>query len=85
MADDLISHETYRLLVEESLVGVYLIQDERLLYANRRLGELFGYTREEMLALPSVLDVIAKSHKDTVRETMRSSSSTASCRPAASR
>jgi diguanylate cyclase (GGDEF)-like protein/PAS domain S-box-containing protein len=71
MADDLIPHETYRLLVEESLVGVYMIQDERLLYANRRLGELFGYTREEMLALPSVLDVIARSHKDTVRETMR--------------
>ena len=71
MADDLIPQETYRLLVEESLVGVYMIQDERLLYANRRLGELFGYTREEMLALPSVLDVIARSHKDTVRETMR--------------
>ena len=71
MTDELIPPETYRLLVEESLVGVYMIQDERLLYANRKLGELFGYTREEMLALPSVLDVIAKSHRDTVRETMR--------------
>ena len=71
MAEDLIPAEIYRLLVEESLVGVYMIQDERLLYANRKLGDLFGYTRDEMLALPSVLDVIAKSHKDTVRETMR--------------
>jgi diguanylate cyclase (GGDEF)-like protein/PAS domain S-box-containing protein len=71
MADELIPPETYRLLVEESLVGVYMIQGERLLYANRKLGELFGYTREEMLALPSVLEVIARSHKDTVRETMR--------------
>jgi diguanylate cyclase (GGDEF)-like protein/PAS domain S-box-containing protein len=71
MADDLIPPETYRLLVEESLVGVYMIQDERLLYANPKLGDLFGYTREEMLGLPSVLEVIAKSHKDTVRETMR--------------
>ncbi|MBA2304544.1 MAG: GGDEF domain-containing protein [Acidobacteria bacterium] len=71
MTDDLIPAETYRLLVEESLVGVYMIQDERLLYANRRLGELFGYSREEMLQLPSVLDVIAKSHQETVRETMR--------------
>ena len=33
MSDDLIPPETYRLLVEESLVGVYLIQDERLIYA----------------------------------------------------
>jgi diguanylate cyclase (GGDEF)-like protein/PAS domain S-box-containing protein len=71
MADDLIRPETYRLLVEESLVGVYMIQDERLLYANRKLGDLFGYTRDEMLALPSVLAVIAKSHRDTVREAMR--------------
>jgi diguanylate cyclase (GGDEF)-like protein/PAS domain S-box-containing protein len=71
MAEDLIPPETYRLLVEESLVGVYMIQDERLLYANRRLGELFGYSREEMLQLPTVLDVIAKSHRETVRETIR--------------
>ncbi|HEY0875818.1 MAG TPA: diguanylate cyclase [Vicinamibacterales bacterium] len=71
MTEDLIPPETYRLLVEESLVGVYLIQDGRLMYANRRLGELFGYTREEMIALPSVLEVIAKSHRDIVRETIR--------------
>jgi diguanylate cyclase (GGDEF)-like protein/PAS domain S-box-containing protein len=71
MSDDLIPLETYRLLVEESLVGVYLVQDERLIYANPRLGELFGYTREEMLALPSVTAVIAQSHRDTVRETLR--------------
>jgi diguanylate cyclase (GGDEF)-like protein/PAS domain S-box-containing protein len=71
MAEDLIPPETYRLLVEESLVGVYMVQDERLLYANRRLGELFGYSREEMLRLTTVLDVIAKTHHDTVRETMR--------------
>jgi diguanylate cyclase (GGDEF)-like protein/PAS domain S-box-containing protein len=71
MNDDLVSAETYRLLVEESLVGVYLVQDDRLLYANRKLADLFGYSREEMLALPSVLNVIAKSHHDTVRETMR--------------
>lgn len=71
MIDNLIPPETYRLLVEESLVGVYLIQDERLVYANRKLGELFGYSREEMLALPSALDVIAKSHRETVREAIR--------------
>lgn len=71
MTDDLIPPETYRLLVEESLVGVYMVQDDRLLYANRRLGEIFGYSREEMMQLPSVMDVIANSHRDTVRETMR--------------
>ena len=68
---DPISLETFRLLVEESLTGVYLIQDERLLYVNRRLAEIFGYTREEMLRLPSALEVIAASHRDLVREKLR--------------
>jgi diguanylate cyclase (GGDEF)-like protein/PAS domain S-box-containing protein len=71
MTEGLISPETYQLLVEESLVGVYMVQDDRLVYANRRLGELFGYSRDEMLALPSVLEVIATSHRDIVREAMR--------------
>jgi diguanylate cyclase (GGDEF)-like protein/PAS domain S-box-containing protein len=71
MTEDLIPPETYRLLVEESLVGVYLIQDERLVYANRKFAQLFGYTREEMMALPSVLDVIADEHRELVREKMR--------------
>ena len=71
MTDELIPAETYRLLVEESLVGVYLVQDDRLIYANRKLADLFGYSRDEMLQLPSVLHVIAPSHRDTVRETMR--------------
>jgi diguanylate cyclase (GGDEF)-like protein/PAS domain S-box-containing protein len=68
---DPISLETFRVLVEESLTGVYLIQDERLLYVNRRLAEIFGYTREEMLRLPSALEVIAASHRDLVREKLR--------------
>ncbi len=71
MNDNLIPAETYRLLVEESLVGVYLVQDDRLLYANRKLAELFGYQRDEMLSLPSVLDVVAPSDRETVREAMR--------------
>ena len=68
---DLLPLESFRVLVEESLTGVYLIQGDRLLYANRRLAEMFGYTREEMLALPSALDVIAESHRELVREKLR--------------
>ena len=71
MTTELISADTYRLLVEQSLVGVYLLQDERLVYANPKLAELFGYSRDEMLALPSVLEVIAPSNRETVRETIR--------------
>lgn len=71
MNEDLIPPETYRLLVEESLVGVYLIQDERLIYANRKFAQLFGYTREEMMAFGSILDVISDEDRGMVREKIR--------------
>ena len=45
---------TYESLVEQALVGVYVVQDGRIVYANPRLGELFGYRVDDLLALPSV-------------------------------
>jgi diguanylate cyclase (GGDEF)-like protein/PAS domain S-box-containing protein len=63
--------ETYRALVEESLTGVYLIQDDRLVYANRRLGDILGYSREELHQLPSILDVVAETDRAMVREKLR--------------
>jgi PAS domain S-box-containing protein len=48
----------FRALVEQSLVGVYLVRGGRFAYANPRLGDIFGYGVEELLALPSILDVV---------------------------
>jgi diguanylate cyclase (GGDEF)-like protein/PAS domain S-box-containing protein len=45
---------TFEALIEHSLVGVYVIQHDRVVYANPRLAELFGYTLDELLALPTV-------------------------------
>ena len=47
----------FRSLVERSLVGVYIIQDEHFAYVNPRLAEIFGYTPEEMLTL-TVADIV---------------------------
>ena len=71
MAEDLIPLDTFRLLVEEALVGMYLIQDERMIYANRKLAQLFGYSQDEMLLLPSILDIIDPVDRERVREAMR--------------
>ena len=68
---DPVSVEVYRLLVEESLTGVYLVQNDRLVYANRRLADLFGYSRNEVLQLDSVLHLIAESDRPLVREKLR--------------
>jgi diguanylate cyclase (GGDEF)-like protein/PAS domain S-box-containing protein len=70
-ADSELPIETYRSLVEDSLTGVYLIQDERLVYVNRRLADIFGYSRDEVLRLPSLFDLVAESDRDLVREKLR--------------
>ena len=41
------SEMKFRTLVEQSLVGVYVIQDGRFVYANPRMAEIYGYSVEE--------------------------------------
>ena len=42
------SESKFRSLVEQSLVGVYVIQDGRFVYANPRMAEIYGYSVEEL-------------------------------------
>lgn len=42
------TEELFRKPVERSLVGIYLIQDDRFVYLNPRMSEIVGYPREEM-------------------------------------
>jgi diguanylate cyclase (GGDEF)-like protein/PAS domain S-box-containing protein len=53
-------------LIEQALVGVYVIQHDRLVYANPRLADMFGYTVEELLALPTVLMLVDESERGEV-------------------
>ena len=39
----------FRGIVEQSLAGVYVVLDERFMYANDTFAAMFGYTREEFL------------------------------------
>ena len=71
MSSSPIDLETYREIVERSLVGVYVIQDMRLVYANHKFAQLFGYTRDEILALPSVLPLLRADDHDRVAENIR--------------
>jgi diguanylate cyclase (GGDEF)-like protein/PAS domain S-box-containing protein len=61
----------FRTLVEQSLVGMYVIQEGRYRYANPKLGAIFGYTQEELLGLDSVLDLVAEEDRDMVLESLR--------------
>lgn len=44
------SEVKFRSLVEQSLVGVYVIQDGRFAYGNPRLAAIYGYSIEELTA-----------------------------------
>jgi len=58
----------FRSLVEQSLVGVYLIQDNRFVYVNRRLAEIFGYPADDILHKLTVPDLVAVSDRALVQE-----------------
>lgn len=44
------SEAKFRSLVEQSLVGVYVLQDGRFVYVNPRMANIFGYTIEDMIS-----------------------------------
>src|SRR5690606_3695024 len=61
----------FRSLVEQSLVGTYVIQDVRFLYVNPKLAELFGYTADEVLSTRTVIDLVAPKDRALVLENLR--------------
>lgn len=50
------SETKYRTVVENSLVGFYIIQDNLFRFANRRFCEMFGYSYDEVIGRMSPLD-----------------------------
>jgi PAS domain S-box-containing protein len=48
----------FRNLVEQSMVGVYIMQSDKFVYVNPRLLELTGYSANELINKRSVLDLI---------------------------
>ena len=57
------SEEKYRVLAEKSLQGLLIIQDFRIVFANKTAAEISGYTVEELLSL-SPEKVMAMIHPD---------------------
>jgi diguanylate cyclase (GGDEF)-like protein/PAS domain S-box-containing protein len=49
----------FRRLVEQSVAGMYVLQDGRYRYANPRLAATLGYTQAEILAFDSIAAVVA--------------------------
>jgi PAS domain S-box-containing protein len=53
----------YRALVEQSIAGIYIVEDGRFTYANPRLCEWLGYTAEELRCIPTI-DLVVEEDRE---------------------
>jgi PAS domain S-box-containing protein len=61
----------FRGLVEHAIAGIYIIQDDKLVYVNPRFAEIFGYGSPDELIGRSPAVVVADADRTTVAENMR--------------
>jgi len=60
--------DRFRDLVEQSLVGIFLVQEDAVVYANPKVAEIFGYSEGELLSLPSVSHLAIDEHQPKLWE-----------------
>lgn len=59
------AEEKYRIISEESLVGVYMFENGRVNYINKEVERILGYTREEVENM-NLLDLFTKENQAVV-------------------
>jgi len=64
------SEAKIRSVLNQSLVGIVVIEDGRFTYANPKYCEIFGYTADEVLALPP-LSMVVEADQALVAENIR--------------
>jgi PAS domain S-box-containing protein len=62
------SEEKFRTLVEQSMVGVYILQDEKFVYVNPGFEKIAGYPKDELIGNMSFEDLIHENDIETIRE-----------------
>ncbi|MCX8111257.1 MAG: diguanylate cyclase [Syntrophorhabdaceae bacterium] len=65
------SEEKFKNLVERSIAGVYIIQDDVFKYVNRRFAEIHGYTIEELIDRLGPKDMVVPEDLPLVQEQIR--------------
>ncbi len=64
------SEQRFRILVEQSIAGTFILQDSKIVYANPRAVEIFGYKDYGELVGKPVLDVIDTRDHDRIASNM---------------
>jgi PAS domain S-box-containing protein len=62
------SEKQYRAIIESSLQGITILQDNRLVFANHAIADILGYTVEELLDLEpeELIDLVHPQDRDLV-------------------
>lgn len=71
------AEEKFRSLVENSLVGIYIMQDDKFAYTNPKYEEIFGYGRNELFKA-DIWELIPEGSVRSVREAAQKRQMTAS-------
>ncbi|MGD2186473.1 MAG: PAS domain S-box protein, partial [Desulfobacterales bacterium] len=57
----------YATLVEDALIGVYIIQDGKIEFANEKFAEIYGYSKDEIIGMQS-LDLVHPDDRPLVKK-----------------
>lgn len=60
----------FRSLVEQSLVGIYIIEEGRPFYVNPKVAEIFGYTQEQMTSANSMFGFVVEEDREKVAKNL---------------
>jgi PAS domain S-box-containing protein len=66
-----LAEERFRTLVEQSLTGIYIIQEGQFTYVNPRFAEIFGYKQSEIINSKTVLELVAPYHRKKVSDNIQ--------------
>jgi len=69
-AELMAAENKFRTLVEQSIVGIYIIQDDQFVYVNPRMAEIFGRSEEEMTSR-TLYDFLVPEDHALARENIR--------------
>jgi PAS domain S-box-containing protein len=58
----------YRALVEQSLMGVYIMQNDRLVYVNPKAAALLGYTQQELIDMTAPFPFLHEQDRALLRD-----------------
>lgn len=65
------SEEKYRGIIENSLEGVYINQDDRIVFCNQQMADMFGYASPEKIAELDMQDLVSPRSRNLVNQELK--------------